>query len=257
MPGGILTLLVALCVCASGSAARAQVTGARVPSFQSHSVWRWSVRNGEGYRSTNVLRAGTFGHLAALPLLPGFSSLSPVRNACGRDFAFNSETTAVLPATVSVRNDTAGFAQTLDFTLTPLPFQLYQPRNHSLQDDIFAVVGYASGPVCIWLGQGGINEPRKPWAVEWTQVPPRQSRSNSAYLLFPHFYSPNFPSGDPQLRANALLDLNITARDSSVRLITLSGPRLARTAAGRPIPVGSLGGRLRCRKQAAAELCGP
>ena len=196
--------------------------------FLPSKTWRWQMEKTGGYKMGGTLQVQAPVPLSAAPLLPGFSSTSAVATDCP---AFNSYTDAVLPAELTLVNETTGFPTTVSATFNLYGgFPTFDFVNLTPTVSLSVDSSYSSGDSCTRVG---FPNPGPAWGVQCSGLAPGALCTTSAYIVISGYYIPDHPTGNTQLLDDSILmmqDLPAQAGEAGQWDLTqLTGP-------GIPVP---------------------
>jgi surface antigen len=163
-------------------------SGPFIPKF----TWVWSSVADGGYKLTGQLTIGSPQHVTSAAHLRGFGDsanavTSKLRSQCG---GFNPQTDAVIPAALTMRNTTSGFSSDLNTVI-------FADDTNSVPIKVAAA--YTSGVICHVLAtaDNAYFDGGESWSEQFTKVAPGASGGTAyAYLVLPHYFSPNSPHGN-------------------------------------------------------------
>ncbi len=166
-------------------------------------TWHWSTVAGGGYTFSGRLSIGSPTRVASATELSGFgNSASAVahslHSACD---SFDSQTDAVIPTTMTMRNDTKNFSADVYMVV------FADPDNVT---PIYVATSYKSGVEChvVSSADDAYFNGGDGWDVDFPHVAPNASAGTAySYLIFRNYYSPDAPNGNSYDLDHSVLDL--------------------------------------------------
>lgn len=175
------------------------VSGPFTPKY----TWSWSTVADGGYKFSGKLTIGTPEHVNSASALQGFGSsandvTSALRSACS---GFNVQTAAVIPTAITVRNNTAKFSADVYMVI-------FADQNNV--SPVQVAGAYKSGVTChtVSTAQNAYFDGDTGWDTDFPSVAPNTSAGTGyAYIVLPHYFSPDSPKGNSYILDHSVLEL--------------------------------------------------
>lgn len=189
--------------------------------------WKWTFETEDGYRTSGFLELGAVTAAREAPGLPGMEL--PAAELGGYCSEFDPSTDALIPARVTLTNDTEGFSNRLSSTFYLAATETEGALIRTASDDLLHVVAlYSAGPDChpLVTADGAFFSEGEGWGLSFGEPvePGEPAGPHYAYLILPDFYSPSTPNGDIARLSTVGLALVPAMRSDDAPLTSLTGP---------------------------------
>lgn len=203
--------------------------------FDVAGTWEWVYEDTTGYRTAGTLEVGSVHRAADAPSLPGIED--PAGTLPSWCDAFDPLSDALIPARVTLRNDTESFPMSLANNFHLATTETGGAMIRTASDELLGVAAaYSDGITCkpMVTADEAFFSQGSGWSIKWDDpAPPGEARGpHYAMLILPGYFTPNTPDGDVGRLATVGLALVPAMRNDDASLVELTGPdsQLSETA---------------------------
>ncbi|MFT3855857.1 MAG: hypothetical protein QM733_24490 [Ilumatobacteraceae bacterium] len=176
----------------------------------------------DGYRTGGQLELGPIAKAAAAPPMGQFTD--PVSDLAANCPGFDSNTDGVMPASIRLTNQTAGFSAKLSNT----SYKAAPQGSSGVSPDVLVMRAYSSGIDCSELvtASGAFFSNGEGWGLSFDEptAPAATSGPHVGYVIVRNYFTPANPSGNQSLLGQTGLALAGAMRNDHATLVSLDGP---------------------------------